>query len=73
MYNNLNAEIGRKGLLKKEIAAKLNISPSALRMKLSGEKRFFIDEAFKLSELLGGHSVEYLFSKEVSKWKRRSE
>lgn len=65
MYQNLNAEIGRKGLLKKQIAEFLKISTSALRLKLIGEKKFTLDEAFKISELLGGNlSIEYLFKVE---------
>jgi hypothetical protein len=65
MYPNLNAEIGRKSLLKKDIAQTLNISTSALRLKLIGKKKFTLDEAFKIVEILGGElSVEYLFKPE---------
>lgn len=65
MYPNLNAEIGRKSLLKKEIAEILKISTSALRLKLIGQKKFTLDEAFKIAELLGGElSIEYLFKPE---------
>ena len=65
MYPNLNAEIGRKSLLKKDIAEFLNISTSALRLKLIGQKNFTLDEAFKIVELLGGNlSIEYLFKPE---------
>ncbi len=65
MYENLNAEIGRKGLKRKDIAEKLNISTSALLLKIKGETKFTLDEAFKMVEMLGGNlSVEYLFKKE---------
>lgn len=66
MYENLLAEIGRKQLSRKDIAEKLNITTSALRLKLKGKHRFTVDEAFKLCELLGGNcSVEFLFKKVV--------
>lgn len=63
MFSNLNAEIGRKGLLKKDIAKMLGISTSALRLKLIGKKRFYLDEAIMLSKLFNDCSVEYLFQK----------
>lgn len=66
MFNNLNAEIGRKRLKKKEIAEILGISTSALHLKMTGKKRFYLDEACKIAKLLGDISVEYLFVDEVS-------
>ena len=64
MYDNLNAEIARKGLKKSQLAEFLSISTSAQRLKITGVKRFTLDEAFKIVEILGGDlSVEYLFQK----------
>lgn len=65
MFNNLNAEIARKGLMKKDIAKAIGITPSALRLKMIGKKRFYIDEAYKIAQLLENASIEYLFKKEV--------
>ena len=68
MYDNLNAEIARKGLKKTQIAEFLSISTSALRLKIAGIKRFTLDEAFKMVEILGGElSVEYLFQRGQAK------
>ncbi len=68
MYDNLNAEIARKGLKKMQIAESLSISTSALRLKINGIKKFTLDEAFKIADILGGDfSVEYLFQKGQAK------
>lgn len=66
MFDNLNAEIGRKRLKKKDIAAVLGISTSALHLKMVGKKRFYLDEACKIAKLLNNTSIEYLFQNEVS-------
>ncbi len=63
MYENLNAEIARKGLKKAEIAKFLSISTDVLHLKIKGKKQFTVNEAFKLFEILGSElSIEYLFN-----------
>ncbi len=65
MFGNLKAEMGRKELLKKDVAKSLGITTKALDNKLNGQTRFYLDEALKLCQILGNASVEYLFDKEA--------
>lgn len=65
MYKNLNAEIARKGLKKKEIADVLKISPAALHLKMTGKKRFYLSEAWEIAKLLENSSIEYLFKEDI--------
>lgn len=64
-YINLEAEMVRKGLSKKDIAETLGIKIATVYNKLSGKHPFTLDEAFKIkSKHFPEFTLEYLFYKE---------
>jgi len=64
MYPNLEAEIARKGIHKKEIAKVWDCREATVYDKLNGKYRITLDEALSLrDEFFPGMRVEYLFSK----------
>ncbi len=50
-YPNLEAEIAKRGIKKKDLACKLNLTPKALSNKLIGKTDFW------LSEVMVIHSI----------------
>lgn len=66
MYPNLNAEIARAGLSRKDIASRLHISDSALSYKMRGKTPFTWDEVLLIQRILPvtGLPIEKLFQKE---------
>lgn len=65
MYPNLNAEISRKGLKKKDLAKTLNIFDTTLYRKLKGEIPITIKECkFIRNEHFPQFTIEYLFAEE---------
>ena len=63
MYPNLNAEIARKGIVRKEIAEGLGISPSTLSLKLNGKAIVTLREAATIKRILNVNMpIEELFS-----------
>lgn len=52
MYYNLEAEIARKGIKKKNIAKILNIQLSTLSVKLSGKSDIKLREALMIKSIL---------------------
>lgn len=66
-YSNLEAEMARKGLLKKDIATTLGVRVATAYDKMNGKYPFTLDEAFKIKRThFPEESIEYLFNKEVS-------
>ena len=65
MFPNLNAEIARANLTKKDFAKKIGIPYDTLKYKLSGKSDFKRNEMFLIRDKLCPHcTLEYLFKKE---------
>ncbi len=65
MYPNLEAEIARKGLIKKEIAEQLDYRLATLYDKLNRKTKFTLDEALEIrDEFFPEMEIEYLFEYE---------
>ena len=62
MFPNLNAELARRGMKKKEFAKLLDISERTAANKLCGKSEFTLSEIRKISGLFPGLSVDYLLS-----------
>ena len=61
-YSNLEAEIARKGVSKKEIAETLGVRLATVYNKLKGKCPFTLDEAFKIrNKHFPDFTLEYLF------------
>ena len=62
MYQNLMAEMARRGIKKKDLAAFLGLRYPTLVDKTNGRSRFFFDEAVKIkNHFFPDCSLEYLF------------
>ena len=68
MYKNLEAEMVRKGVTRKDIAGILGLRYGTVVEKLSGKYEFKLKEAFAIKkEIFPNLNIEYLFEKGVSK------
>ncbi len=62
MYPNLNAELARRGLSRRELAALIGRTPGTLSLKLSGKATLTLPEAARIKEVLGSTlPLEVLF------------
>ena len=62
MKHNLEAEISRKGIKKKDIAAELEIDETTLRNKIKGRTDFVWSEAVKIRDtFFPDIDINYLF------------
>lgn len=67
MFKNIELEIFKSGLSKKEIAADLGMGYNTFLLKLSGKAYFTLDEAMKLKAILKSDlSIEELFDKNAA-------
>lgn len=67
MFRNIELEIFKSGLSKKEIAAKLDMTYNTFLLKLSGKAYFTLDEAMKLKAVLKSDlSIEELFDRNAA-------
>lgn len=67
MYPNLDAEMARKGLKRKDLAWMFKDRTATVSDKLNGKSPILIDEAFRIKETyFPDLSLDYLFEKEVS-------
>lgn len=65
MFPNLNAEIARANLTKKELSNKVGIPYDTLKYKLSGKSDFKRSEMFLIRDTICPNcTLEYLFKKE---------
>lgn len=65
MLHNLEAEMARRNIKKKEIAEALGISERTLRNKLSGISDFTLPEATKIKDkFFPSLDLQYLFAKD---------
>lgn len=62
MYRNLEAEMVRQGITRKDIAELLDVRYATVIDKLKGKFSFTLDEAFKIkNSFFSELSFEYLF------------
>lgn len=59
-------------LTKKEVAEKLSLSVSGYTLKEEGKRRFYVDEAVELSQMLG-LPLDYFFNRECHKKTRNDQ
>ena len=65
MYKNLEAEMVRKGISRKDIADVLGVRYGTVIEKLSGKYEFKLKEAFAIKkEIFPNLDIEYLFEKD---------
>lgn len=68
MFNNLNAEMARNGVTKKDIAKLLGVRYATVIDKTNGKSRFYYDEVLKIQkEFFPNCTIEYLFESERTK------
>lgn len=66
MYRNLEAEMTRQSVTKKDIADCLGVGYGTILVKFQGKYRFYFDEAMKIKEnFFPDCSLEYLFNFDV--------
>lgn len=63
MFPNLNAEIARSGITKKELAKVIGIASNDFYLRLSGKREFKRSECSRICKLLN-NKFEYLFQVE---------
>lgn len=62
VYKNLEAEMVRRDITRKDIAELLNVRYATVVDKLKGRSNFTLDEAFKIRNAYFPYlSIEYLF------------
>lgn len=61
----LEGEISKRGVLKKDIAEQLGITPRALSVKLNGDVDLWWKEVIAIQSLFPDVPIEKLFSHEV--------
>lgn len=63
MFRNLEAELARSGLNKRDVALKLGCTPSTLSLKLNGKAPLSLLEAAKIKQIIGvDMALEELFA-----------
>ena len=60
-YPNLEAEIARRGIKKKDIAEKLNLTTKTFSNKLIGKTDFWVKEVRCIQSMLPGTTFEQLY------------
>lgn len=65
MYRNLEAELARKQISRKELAEKLGITATTLSFKLNGKSELSLAECVEIKRLLGTEEpIDYLFAQD---------
>lgn len=65
MYPNLDAEMARKGLKRKDLAWMFKDRTATVSDKLNGKSPILIDKAFRIKETyFPGLSLDYLFKRD---------
>jgi DNA-binding XRE family transcriptional regulator len=68
VYRNLEAEMARKGITRKDISSFLNVRYATVVQKLNGKYGFKLDEAFTIKKkFFPDLSLEYLFQTDEEK------
>lgn len=52
MYRNLEAELVRAGITKREMAKRIGCTPATLSLKLNGKAPLYFSEAVRIKEAL---------------------
>jgi len=60
-YPTLEAKIAEKGMVKKELADGMNITPRTFSLKLTGKTKFILPEVLYLHSFFPELSIEELF------------
>ena len=64
-FNNLRAEMARKGLTSKQVAAAIGISQKAFSNRMNGRTMFLMHEVVAIKNIFfPGFRLEYLFFEE---------
>ena len=58
---NFKKTLLEKGVSQNKLATLLNVSPKTLCEKINGKKRFYVDEAFKICDILGIEDIKEYF------------
>ena len=67
IFPNLEAELRRSGISKKEMSERLGLPYGTLFQKLSGARKTSIPDAYKIRDtLFPGMKIDYLFDMEAS-------
>jgi len=67
MLNNLNAELERSNVSKKQLAKHIGVTPRALGNKIKGSTQFKRDEMFRIRDkFFPTLGIEYLFHIDTS-------
>jgi DNA-binding XRE family transcriptional regulator len=62
LYRNLEAEMVRNGITRKDVSDLLNVRYATVVQKLNGKYKFNLEEAFVIKDnYFPGLSLEYLF------------
>lgn len=68
VFPNLEAEMARSGVQRKDLAEKLGVRAATIYDKLNGKYPFTLDEASMIKEFFfPNFSLDYLFSKEAKR------
>lgn len=68
MYRNLEAEMARNKVTKKDIAKLLGVRYATVLDKMNGKYRFYYDEALAIKKAFFPNlNIEYLFDSEENK------
>lgn len=63
MFPNLDAELARLKMTRRELAIKIGITPTTLSLKLNGKADISLSECLHIKEVIGSDkSVDYLFA-----------
>lgn len=67
VFPNLEAEMARMGIQRKDLAEKLGVRTATISDKLNGKFPFTLDEVVAIKrEFFPKFSLEYLFSNEIA-------
>lgn len=61
MFQNIEIEMLKRGMSRRQLAGMIGISESALRNKIKGRNEFTFSEVSKILEIFSGLPWEYLF------------
>lgn len=66
-FPNLEAEMARMGIQRKDLAEKLGVRPATISDKINGKFPFTLDEVVAIKKsFFPNLSLEYLFSNEIA-------
>lgn len=73
MFPNLDAELAKIKMTRRELAIKMGITPTTLSLKLNGKTDISLSECLQIKEIIKSeHNVDYLFHTGLSEQEERS-